>query len=145
MERFFYTIIRFVGLASVLVAAVAAAQTTDVRDVPASLSPGLPRRSTEIRQQFLTRQQAALAREFRAAQRCVNSARQRLRDVRGNINRTAQIDLQNCGNRLVRLQRESRKLERKGERLARDIDNQLFILEGLIKLFQTKQALAGGS
>lgn len=113
--------------------------------LPSSISPDYVSRGYEIRQRFLTQQQESLEREFRAVQRCIDYARRSLRDVRGQINRTAQIDLQNCAARAVVLERKSKILERQGVRLSKQVQDEMFILQGLIKDFQTRRALSGGS
>jgi hypothetical protein len=64
--------------------------------------------------------QAALERELRVIIRCLKNARENLRDVQGEINRAASIDLRNCGLRLKQLERKMAKLGKAAERLAQE-------------------------
>lgn len=115
------------------------------QSIPSSINPQAVARQYEIRQRFLTQQQDALIREARIVQSCIESARQGLYDTKGQVNRTAQMALENCAARAAALDRKSKKLEREGRRLSWQASNEISIVRGLLTDYYTRRALARGS
>ena len=104
--------------------------TTSAAATPVNTPSGGPS-SLEIDQNSLAFRQAALKRELREIQRCIANASNPiiLRDPQGNINRVPQLDLQNCSNRLVQLQRQLTSLQRQANALAQDAQFQAIVLQ----------------
>lgn len=76
----------------------------------------------EIALNFANMKQAAVAREIRWTSRCINNARERLRDIQGNINRLAQTDLLNCQRRMQQLVRIQADMTRQTRRVSFEAD-----------------------
>lgn len=76
----------------------------------------------EIALNFVSMKQAALARDIRSTSRCINNAREHLRDIQGNINRVAQTDLLNCQRRMQQLLRDQAEMTRQFKRVSADAD-----------------------
>jgi len=95
----------------------ASGQTVSASATQSGRSSGTPS-TLQIKQNFLSINEASIQRQMRAALRCIANARQNLRDLRGNINRVAQTDLINCGRKVAQLQRLLERMGRKAGRLA---------------------------
>ncbi len=113
--------------------------------LPSYLSPTQVSRKFEIRQRFLTQQQDSLVQRARIAAACIQSATENLYDVRGQINRTKQTDLENCTAQAQAIQAQLEILARKGKYLSRQVQAEISILSGLLQDYQTRRALASGS
>ncbi len=96
--------------------------------------------TADIAQNFITMQQAAIARQLRQVQSCISLARENLRDVQGNINRVAQTDLLNCQRRLGELLRAQANLRRQSARTAQDAAAQAEMAQDLRKQQQQRSS-----
>ena len=95
----------------------ASGQTVSASATQSGRSSGTPS-TLQIKQNFISINEASVQRQMRAALRCIANARRNLRDLRGNINRVAQTDLINCGRKVTQLQRLIERMGRKAGRLA---------------------------
>ena len=86
----------------------------------------------QIQERFLAMRQARLERNLRQELRCVDNARQRLRDISGRVNRAASIDIRNCGRRARQIVRQLARLGRSGERMAFEVAGETAVLQARI-------------
>ena len=113
---------------------------------PASRPSGIPSTIT-IQQNALAQQQIAMERELRVVSRCIQNASRNLRDTKGNIDRVAQTDLLNCGQRAKQLERKLKSLARKADALSMSATAKALYLErlqALADLMSRLQGISGG-
>jgi hypothetical protein len=105
-----------------------------------SASSGKPSTFT-LQQNALAMQLAAIKRQIREAQRCVQNATNPvvLRYPDGTINPVSQTDSLNCGRRLKQLSRQLESLSRKADAMAKDAQVQGNFLQGQVQ--DAKRAL----
>lgn len=130
-----FFIIGFVILCSLMGPSMVIGQTT-TSSRPSTLA---------IQRNTLSLKQAGLERELNVVARCIKQAQLRLRDINGNINRTARIDLSNCGRKLSQIQRKLERLGKRAETLSRKAEAQAFFLRSLIERQAAAARISGAS
>ncbi len=125
----------FITLCCLICPSMAIGQTT-ISSRPSTLA---------IQRNILSLKQAGLERELNIVVRCIKQAQLRLRDIKGNINRSARIDLTNCGRKLTQIQRKLQNLGKEAETLSRKADAQAFLLRSLIERQAAAARISGAS
>ncbi len=125
----------FITLCCLICPSTAIGQTT-ISSRPSTLA---------IQRNILSLKQAGLERELNIVVRCIKQAQLRLRDIKGNINRSARIDLTNCGRKLTQIQRKLQNLGKEAETLSRKADAQAFLLRSLIERQAAAARISGAS
>ncbi len=118
----------------------ASGQVSSATATPLRKSPTGPSTFT-IRQHALQMKTSTLNREVKVVKDCIARASRNLFDSSGNINRTAQVDLDLCNRRLAQLTRKIAGLGRESARLAFEVNAQAIILQSLQS--QLKQSSGG--
>ncbi len=94
-----------------------------------------------IRQHSLQMKGSTLDRDVKVVRDCIARASRNLFDSSGNLNRTAQVDLEQCSRRLAQLRRKIASLGRESARLAFEVNAQQILLQSLQN--QLTQSLGG--